>query len=105
MKKILLALGLTIISASASAQMHQQHGLHYRPHYYNYNWVTPMVIGGVVGYGIYRWTQPVQPVIVQPYPVYTPVPAPPPVQPANCGPWVEIQNADGTVTRQRTCNQ
>jgi hypothetical protein len=97
---------LLVASASASAQ----HGLRYHHYGYypgpNYGWVAPTIIGGVIGYEIARNQPPVivqQPVIVQPAPV-------PPAtvyygQTQTCTVWTEVQQADGTITRTRTCQQ
>lgn len=98
MKKIILAIAL-LASAPAFAQWHHHH--HYYYGGYRGGWVAP-VLGGVIGYEIARSQQPVviqqQPVIVQQPPVvYQPN--------QNCGPWIETQNPDGTITRTRTCTQ
>lgn len=100
MKKI-LAILMLVAGTSAMA-----HGPGFRPHHHwhhpSYGWVVPTIIGGVVGYEIARQQQPVvvqqQPVIVQNPPVvYQPQPT--------CGPWIETQNPDNTITRSRTCSQ
>jgi len=106
MKKI-LALVLALASVSAIAQPgFRHHGHHgYYPGY-NYGWVAPTIIGGVIGYEIARNQPPVivqQPVVVQQYPV-------PPAtvyygQSQQCTVWTEVQNFDGTITRTRTCSQ
>jgi hypothetical protein len=106
MKRILaliLALTGTCALAQPGFRYHHHHG-HYSG--YNYGWVAPTIIGGVIGYEIARNQQPVivqPPVVVQQYPV-------PPAtvyygQSQQCTVWTEIQNADGTVTRTRTCSQ
>ena len=106
MKKI-LALVLALASVSAMAQpgfRHHHHG--YYPGY-NYGWVAPTIIGGVIGYEIARNQPPVivqQPVVVQQYPV-------PPAtvyygQSQQCTAWTEEYNyTTGTITRTRTCSQ
>jgi hypothetical protein len=103
MKK-LIALILLAGSLSAQAQPgfrhHHHHG--YYPGY-NYGWVAPTIIGGVIGYEIARNYPPVvvqQPVIVQQAPatVYY-------GQSQQCTAWTEVQNHDGTITRTRTCSQ
>ena len=92
MKRLLLAL-LLITSTSAFAH---QHG-YWRPGGGGtWNWVTPVVVGGVIGYEL---AQPRPPVIVTQQP---------PViiqQTQNCSPWTQIQNPDGTITTTRTCTQ
>ena len=104
MKKLLAVLLLTTSSvALADGHFHGGGGYYRGPsHGYwrhgggGWEWVAPMVIGGVIGYEINRANQPV---IVQQ--------VPPPVvyqqQIQNCSPWTEIQNPDGTITRTRTC--
>jgi len=107
MKK-LIALFLVTLSATAMAQpgfRHHHHG--YYPGY-NYGWVAPTVIGGVIGYEIARNQPPVivqQPVIVQPAPVPAPYYGQTQVQTQNCTAWNEIQTADGRIYRERTCSQ
>jgi hypothetical protein len=106
MKK-LIALVLLAGSVSAMAQPgFRHHGYHgYYPGY-NYGWVAPTIIGGVIGYEIARNYPPVivqQPVVVQQAPV-------PPAtvyygQSQQCTVWTEVQNFDGTITRTRTCSQ
>ena len=85
-----LAIGVLAL-ATLTAQAHGPHGpnVYYQHRYYGggSDWVTPAILGGLVVYAATR------PVVVQP---------PPPPPPA-CGPWVEIRNADGTVTQSRTC--
>jgi len=106
--KRLIALMLLAGSLSATAQpgfrYYHHHG-YYPGH--NYGWVAPTLIGGVIGYEIARnQTPPVivqQPVIVQPAPV-----TPATVyygQTQTCTVWTEVQQADGTITRTRTCTQ
>ena len=104
--KQIIALILLTCSVSAMAQpgfRYHHHG--YYPGY-NYGWVAPTIIGGVIGYEIARNQSPVivqQPVIVQPAPV-------PPAtvyygQSPTCTAWTEIQTADGRIYRERTCTQ
>lgn len=105
--KQLIALILLAGSVSAQAQPGFRH--YHHPGYYpgyNYGWVAPTIIGGVIGYEIARNQQPVivqPPVVVQQYPV-----SPATVyygQTQNCTVWTEVQNPDGTITRTRTCSQ
>ena len=95
MKRLFLAL-ILLFSLPTWAQHGHHHG-YWRQHNGNsWNWVAPVIVGGVIGYEMAR---PPQPVIVQQ--------APPPVvyQQQNCSPWTQIQNPDGTVTTTRTCYQ
>lgn len=84
-----------LLSLCSSAFAHQ-HG-YWRPGGINrWDWVAPVVVGGVVGYEIAR--PPVivqQPVVVQPQPYIVPG--------QNCSPWTQIQNPDGSITTTRTC--
>jgi len=95
MKKILFAsLMLTSFAAAAhgygvtapSARTVYVHG---HAHGGGYGWVVPMVIGGVVGYGVARAQQPYYTEQVQVVP--------------QCSPWREIQQPDGTIVRERVC--
>jgi hypothetical protein len=99
MKKLLIAM-LILASTGAMAQHRHQGG-------YRGNWITPAIIGGVIGYGLTRnYYEPYyvpalvivqqQPVIVQ-TPYYNQTP--------NCTVWTEVQDQDGTITRTRTCRQ
>lgn len=92
MNKVLIAGVLALASVSALA--HGPHGPrgYYAYHHYDNSagWVAPAILGGLV---VYAATRP--PVVVAP-------PQPVIVQPT-CGPWIEIRNADGTVTQTRTC--
>ena len=106
MKRLIFALLIltgTAVLAQPGFRPHYHHG--YYPGY-NYGWVAPTVIGGVIGYEIARNQPPVivqQPVIVQPAPV-------PPAtvyygQTQTCTAWTEIQTAEGKIYRERTCTQ
>ena len=65
MKKFIALLAL--VSTSAMAQHHHHGG-------YGSNWIAPMIIGGVIGYGM-KSSQ--QPVYINSQPVYNlPTPAP-----------------------------
>ena len=90
----LLTITLLFFATSAFA-----HGPHYHGYWRHnggngWNWVAPVIVGGVIGYEMAR---PQQPIIVQQQmpPVV--------VQQQNCSPWTQIQNADGTITMTRTC--
>lgn len=89
-------------------QVHHGHGhghMHRHFHrappvvvYRDYNWVAPVVGGVILGAVINEAARPrvvEQPVIVQPVQ---------PTQPV-CTEWREIQQADGTIARERTCYQ
>ena len=98
MKKILLTLTL-LVSTTTFAQ----HGYWRHDGRGGWNWMAPVVVGGVIGYELAR-----PPVVVQQPPVVVqqpPVVVQPSVQAQNCTPWTETQNPNGTITRTRTCNQ
>ena len=103
MKKLIaliLFAGSLSVQAQPGFRHHHHHG--YYPGY-NYGWVAPTIIGGVIGYEIARNYPPVvvqQPVIVQQAPatVYY-------GQTQTCSEWIEVQQSDGTIVRTRTCRQ
>jgi len=112
MKKLLAVLALVAASIVPAHAQHHHRGPYFTPHsgYHRQfnNWFVPALIGGAVVYGVTRDSQP--PVIVQQPPVIV---QPPVVldapqqygysQNQRCTPWTEIQNPDGTITRQRQC--
>jgi hypothetical protein len=81
----------------AFAQHHGYGHGHWRYGGGGWNWVVPAIVSGAI---VYEVTRP--PVVVQQPPVVIQNP-PQPIQ--NCSPWTEVQNADGTITRTRTCSQ
>jgi hypothetical protein len=99
MKKLI---AFILITLAVSAQAQHYHNNHYR----GGNWVAPMVIGGVVGYALSRnYNEPIYnygyvppPVVVQQAPVIVQQPVI-----SVCTPWTETQQANGTITRTRTC--
>lgn len=105
MKRILAISLLCLASVPAMAQ-HRHHGYHGHHRHYGGGgaWVAPLILGGVVGYAI---TRNPDPVVVQPPVVVGPpmVVNPPLAANPSCGPWVETQQPDGTIVRQRTCTQ
>jgi hypothetical protein len=97
---LMLLVGSLAVQAQPGFRHHHHHG--YYPGY-NYGWVAPAIIGGVIGYEIARNYPPVvvqQPIVVQQVPatVYY-------GQSQQCTAWTEVQNLNGTVTRTRTCSQ
>ena len=96
MKKLFTLLALIGISASvwAHGYHHHSHG-HWRPAPQGgWEWVVPMAIGGII---VWQATRPPEPqVVIQQQQV---------IVDSNCSPWTETQNADGTVTRTRTCSK
>lgn len=96
MKKIITFL-LLFGSVSAFAQGHGYHHGYHGHHHHSYNWVSPLIVGGVIGYALNR----PQTVYVQPTPYVTTIPT---IQVQNCTPWIEVQNPDGTISRTRTCS-
>jgi hypothetical protein len=103
MKKVFLALLVSLIATAASAQWHQHLPRTYYVH--DDNWVAPLIFGGIAGALITREVQQ-QPVIVQQQPVI--VQQQPQVfvqrEPV-CSEWKEIQQPDGRVYRERSCYQ
>jgi len=110
MNKLITLLALVGITASVQANgyhyyrqptfqvQHHHHHAHgrWRQGSNGWEWVVPAVIGGVI---VWQATRPPEPqVIVQQQVVV-------PAADANCSPWTEIQNADGTITRTRTCSK
>lgn len=106
MKKLLAVLALVAASIVPAYAQHGHH--HFTPHsgyHRSFNsWFVPALIGAGA---VYIATRP-EPVVVQP-PVVIQQP-PVVVQQApvtgygqRCTPWTEIQNPDGTITRQRQC--
>lgn len=107
MKKLLIAIFIGTIGLSAHAQgfHHGYRGGFHHHHYGGWGWggwVAPAVVGGVIGYELAR-----PPVVVQQPPVFVqpPMVVGPTVttQPVNCTAWTQIQNSDGSITTQRTC--
>lgn len=93
--KMLLIVFLMMFGSTAFAHGYSR-GYHAnRPHY---NWVSPVIIGGAIGYGLGRYYSP--PVIIQSAPVYV---APQPT--LTCSEWQEVIQPDGHVIRERTCYQ
>ena len=93
MKQVLIA--ATIALTSLSSMAHGPNGpyVRYEHRYYHHDdigWIAPAVIGGLV---VYAATRP--PVVIPQPPVV--------IQQQTCGPWIEIRNADGTVSQSRTC--
>jgi hypothetical protein len=96
MKRILALAFLVGTSAFA------QHG-HWEHHGGSWNWMAPVVVGGVIGYELAR------PPVYAPAPVVVQQPViveqPTVIQPSQqtCSPWTQIQNPDGSITSTRTC--
>lgn len=94
MKKILLSLALMIALPAMAQHHHGRHHWQHRPHHgHAHNWIVPALIGGTV---VYMATRPEprtiivdQPVVVQKETV--------------CTAWKEIQQADGSIIRERMC--
>jgi hypothetical protein len=68
--KYLIALVLSAVSVAAQAQhgYHRQYHHHHHHRHNGYNWVAPMIIGGVVTYALTRPQQPPPVVYQQPLP-------------------------------------
>jgi hypothetical protein len=74
--KLLHAIALVSLAlTSGISQANPNHWNHHRGYYNRYDWVAPLVIGGVVTYAI---TRPQQPVVIQnpPNVYYQPQPVP-----------------------------
>lgn len=108
MNKLITLLALIGISASVQANgyyyyrqptfqvQHHHHHAHgrWRQGSNGWEWVVPAVIGGVI---VWQATRLPEPQVIVQQQVVVPDPN------GNCSPWTEIQNADGTITRTRTC--
>lgn len=104
MKKLFAVLLLAIAAMPALAGPHGHYGHHGHGHWARgygggWNWMVPAIIGGAV---VYSATRPDPVIVQQPVIVQSPAQIP---QGQNCSPWTETQNADGTITRTRTCAQ
>lgn len=99
MNKFLLLCALLV---GSSAMAHDggryggpDHWRRHHHHHHNWQWTVPALVTGAI---VYRAMEPAPQVYVQPsYPGYGLPPTP------NCGPWIESFNADGSLTRSRTC--
>ena len=98
MKKILISIVLSLFGLTASAQHYSTYGgVFYQGHNnHNRGWIVPVIIGGVIGYELNR-SRANTVIVQQPNVLVT--------QQMECTPWKEIQQYDGTVTRERTCYQ
>ena len=95
MKKFLFFIVASLFSITASAQYMHWHSRH--GHYYSHDrWVAPLIIGGVIGYELNKSRT--NTVIVQQPTIIV-------EQQMECTPWKEIQQLDGTISRERTCYQ
>ena len=118
MKKMVAVFLMMCAMVPAFAQHHgyrhkqpnyHNHNVH-RHHGHHYNWVAPLVLGGVVTYALTRPPVVIEqpPVIVhnpQPYivdPDAVPVPVP---GSTACTEWREVQYPDGKIYRERSCYQ
>jgi hypothetical protein len=97
---VLFMVGALGLASTAQAHHYGHHGYHYHPHY---GWVLPSIVGGMIGYEIARNQQPQ--VIVQQPPVVIQQQPQSAIQTQTCTPWIERQEADGRITRTRTCTQ
>lgn len=100
MKKFIVITLLALATIPAIAQ--HRHG-HYHGQYHGYRssglapWIGGAVLGAVI-YDVYNRPVVVQqpPVVVQQQPIVV-------QQQSGCTSWKEIQSADGTIYRERTC--
>jgi len=107
MKKLVAVLLLAVASTSAMAQHHghRNHG-----HYRGNNWVAPLVIGSVIGFGLSRpyYDNGKHLEIPSPYqPYYAPPPvvyAPPVVYQSNCTRYIYQDQYGQTIREEIRCN-
>jgi len=105
MKKLIATLVLATASTGALAHNGWGHGGYYNGGYHggyghggyynnNYNYVMPLLIGGVIGYelGQPRYGSPVTTNVYPSTPIYQ-----------NCTAWVETIDQFGHIVRTRTC--
>ena len=107
MKKLLTAVVLAVALVGTASAQHRHHGHHGHHNQYRHNgsgnWIPVLIGGAIVGAAIANSKEPV---VLQPQP--TIVYQHPPVyvqRQTVCTEWREIQNADGTIYRERTCTQ
>lgn len=99
MKKFLLFIALSLFALTASAQYrHWGHPIHYYGGHVHRDWVSPLLIGGLIGYEINRANNTV--IVQQPNVIVEQQPTT-----MECGPWKEIQTPDGKIYKERTCYQ
>jgi hypothetical protein len=98
--KYIVGISLLLISTSTLAQHHHRHH-HHHHHQRNQNleWIVPVIVGGVIGYGISQSRQPAQPAPPARAPEREVIIVREPV----CTAWQEYHYPDGTVVRERTC--
>lgn len=99
MKNFLIVCILILASLASTSALAQHRGYygHHSHRYHSSVWVTPLIIGGVAGYAITRNREPI--IVQQPVVVTSPQAMP------ICGPWVETQQPNGSIVRQRTCTE
>jgi hypothetical protein len=97
MKKLFTALVLALSATATMAQHHGHHGHHHRHHGGNH-WVAPLVIGGVIGYGLTRPHY--EPYYAPPPVVYVP----PPVYQSNCTRYIYQDQNGQTIKEEIRCN-
>lgn len=90
MKKFLAILVFcpTLVFAQHLHYPHHHHRPHWRYEHNTWNWVAPVILGGIIVHEITRQQTPTNPPLQE-----------------NCTPWREIQTPDGRVYRERTCTQ
>ena len=104
MKSKILGITFLVIAGSASAQHYGHHGHWVRGHGGGYNWIPALIAGGIVGAAIANSKQTETVIIQQPSVILRNPPVYVERQPV-CTEWKEIQTADGTIYRERTCTQ
>jgi len=105
MKSKILGILLLLTAGTASAQYYGHHHGHWvRTYGGGYNWVPALIIGGMAGAAIANSKQTETVIVQQPSVVVQNPPVYVQRQPV-CTEWKEIQTADGTIYRERTCTQ
>lgn len=112
MKKVILSIAVLLATLPVLAQPYHGHGIRYHGHPGHHgqwhrggsgNWIPVLIGGAIVGAAIANSKEPL---VVQPQPSIVYQHTPVYVQRQTvCTEWREIQNPDGTIYRERTCQQ